>query len=615
VTLSAPPAIECCAEGITRIRLSPDLSGARHSYLEARAWPAARATPAARIVADAIEILADADSPVLRLRLNDIQSAESSRLRIGIIGEQHFYGLGESGQQFDRLGATRRLWNSQANHGSGADMAIPLLVSNAGYALFFDNASQSMITPGDSVGPSAAIEYSTAEGPVDIYVLTGGSIRAVLGRVADLLGHAPMPPRWALGFMQSSRHFVDTDDVLSVTRTMREKRLPCDAFIFLSTYGPGQGWNRGVGHLEFHPDLIPDPRALISEMRANGFRVFGHEYPALHADSPLHAEAVSRGFLLDYGYPDERPFPPGVINYREGQRFIDFSQADARRWWWEAHRELVAVGIEGWWLDGGEGPPARTTLAAGSGAVLHNRYDLMRHQAFAEGEARDRANQRSFLLCRSGGPGMQRFGAAAWSGDIDCTFATLEQQVAVGLNMAMSGVPYWGTDIGGFYKVAPDNTELFIRWFQFGAFCPVFRAHGHSWREHLPWSHGAEAEAICRRYLELRYRLLPYTYTLAYEAHRDGVPLMRPLVLSEATDPRFWQCGTQYLWGENLLVAPVTRAGATHWPVSFPAAAFRARRLHHSVRSAQAVRRRGVGYGGRAAHPPSCLRQGDALRG
>ena len=566
-----PPAITACAEGITRIRLGPGGHSPVHSYLEDRAWPPSDAQPAARLAGQVVEILAAPDRPVLRLPLAALRRhGGGTRLRIAMLGEQHFYGLGESGQQFDRLGATRRLWNSQANHGSGADMAIPLLVSTAGYALFFDNSSEGLVTPGDSVGSSAAIEYRAAEGPVDLYVLTGADLRAVLARAADLLGHAPMPPRWALGFMQSSRHFTDTDDLLSLTRTMRGKRLPCDAFIFLSTYGPGQGWNRGVGHLGFHPGLIPDPGAVVGEMRADGFRVFGHEYPALHEDSPLHAEADARGFLLDYGYPDERPFPPGAINYREGQRFLDFSRPEARRWWWDAHRDLAALGIEGWWLDGGEGPPAETPLAAGSGTALHNRYDLLRHQAFAEGEARDTPGRRTFLLCRSGGPGMQRFGAAAWSGDIDCTFPTLEQQVAVGLNMGMSGVPYWGTDIGGFYKVVPDNAELFIRWFQFGAFCPVFRAHGHTWREHLPWSHGPEAEAICRRYLDLRYRLLPYTYTLAHAAHREGLPFMRPLVLDQPGDARLWQLGTEYLWGDDLLVAPVTRAGATHWPVTFP---------------------------------------------
>ena len=147
----------------------------------------------------------------------------------------------------------------------------------------------------------------------------------------------------------------------------------------------------------------------------------------------------------------------------------------------------------------------------------------MRQRAFADGEAPDRPDLRVFLLCRSGGAGMQRFGAACWSGDIDATFPSLEAQPAVGLSMGLSGVPYWGTDVGGFYRVAPNSEELFVRWFQFGAFCPIFRAHGRVWREHLPWAHSPEAEAICRRYLELSYRLLPYTYTLAWQAHRRGL--------------------------------------------------------------------------------------------
>lgn len=579
----APCAIEAVAEGITRIRFPAGAQdgGGRQSYLSpgaalvrdaAAAAPAMDAAVAARLDAagEGIEILGATGAPVLRIRFADVATGPGTRLRATLAGQQHFYGLGESGQQFDRLGAARRLWNSQGNHGSGGDIAIPLLVSTAGYALFFDNPSRSWITAGDSVGPAAAIEYHAEAGALDLYVVAGADLRGVLGGVARLLGRAPMPPRWALGFMQSSRFFDDADDLLGLLRTMREKRLPCDAFIFLSTYDSGQGWNRGVGHLEFHPGLLPDPAALLAEMRALGFRVFAHEYPALHRDSPLHAEAAANGYLLGYGYPDQRPHPPGSTNYREGQRFIDFSDPEARRWWWDAHRPLLEAGIDAWWLDGGEGPPADAALRAGPGLTVHNRYDLLRQQAFAEGEARDRPDRRAFLLCRSGGPGMQRFGAAAWSGDVNCSFATLEEQVAVGLNLAMSGVPWWGTDIGGFYKVDADNAELFARWFQFGAFCPVFRAHGHSWREHLPWSHGPAVEAICRRYLELRYRLLPYAYTLAAQAHRDGLPMMRPMVLNYPGDARFWQVGTQYLWGDDLLVAPVTRAGATHWPVLIP---------------------------------------------
>lgn len=539
-------------EGITRRRYG--LADGR--YLPAAGWPDAASVVPGASGAEAL-LLPDA-------------VPDAGRLRLPLIGEQHFYGLGESAQQFDRLGAARRLWNSQGNHGSGADIAIPLLLSSAGYGLFFDSSSRAWITAGDSVGPGAAIEYAADAPGLDLYVITGRDLRQVLERATELLGRAPLPPRWALGFMQSSRFFGDTEELRGVLRRLRADRLPCDAFIFLSTYHHGQGWNRGVGHLQFNEALAPDPAALLAEMRGAGFRVFSHEYPTLHADSPLHAEAEANGYLLEYGYPDQRPHADGATNYREGQRFIDFSNPAARRWWWEAHRDLVALGIEGWWLDGGEGPPAGTALQGGSGLLLHNRYDLLRQQAFFEGEQRDRRGARPFLLCRSGGPGMQRFGAACWSGDINCTFETLEEQVAVGLNMGLSGVPFWGTDIGGFYQVGGANAELLVRWFQFGAFCPVFRLHGHSHRDHLPWSHGPAVEAVLRRYLELRSRLMPYTYTLAWQAHRTGLPLMRAMVLHDPADGRVRQMGTQYLWGDDLLVAPVTREAARHWTVYLP---------------------------------------------
>ncbi|HEY3190537.1 MAG TPA: TIM-barrel domain-containing protein, partial [Solirubrobacteraceae bacterium] len=292
-----------------------------------------------------------------------------------------------------------------------------------------------------------------------------------------------------------------------------------------------------------------------------------HEYPVLHEASPLFAEAEARGYLLATGY--ERG-AGGVANYRQGQRHLDFSNPQVRAWWWAVHGELVRLGIGGWWLDGGEGPPAGAALSAGDGTLLHNIYDRFRHQAFAEGETVARPEQRPFLLCRSGAAGMQRFGASCWSGDVNNDFPTLEAQIPLGLNTGLSGVPYWGTDVGGFFHPVPETGELYARWFQLGAFSPIFRSHGWVWREHVPWAHGPEVEAICRRYAELRYRLLPYTYTLAWQAHTLGLPLMRPLVLNYGDDPRTWTLDHEYLWGDDLLVAPVTREGATAWPVYLP---------------------------------------------
>jgi alpha-glucosidase len=586
----AQVAVSICSARIVRVEQEGVGDEPAPSYVGPRAWagsgfevvegdPVRLATSALRIEAATaplrLTFLDAAGDWLLREPLDGGMSAQNAadgsrrlQARFMFSGEQHFYGLGQGGPQLDRLGVARQLWNTHLGHGPGSDMSVPLLVSNRGYALFFDNPGDAVLAVGRS-DDGVRIAYTAQAGRLVWYFLMGGDMRGVMREVGELLGAAPLPPRWALGFLQSTRHFHDTDELKQLPRTLRERRIPCDGLIYLSTYGEALGWNRGVGHLEFQPELWPDPSAVLDEARGQHFEVITHEYPVLHEKSPLFAEAQARGYLLDHGY--ERPGAGPPANYRDGQRYLDFSNPAVPAWWWSAHRELVRLGVGGWWLDGGEGPPAAAALAGGRGELLHNIYDRLRHQAFAEGEAADRPDQRVFLLCRSGAAGMQRFGASCWSGDINNDFATLEAQIPLGLNTGLSGVPYWGTDVGGFFHPIPETGELYARWFQLGCFSPIFRSHGWVWREHTPWAHGPEVEAICRRYAELRYRLLPYTYTLAWQAYTLGLPLMRPLVLNYPDDPRVWSLGHEFLWGDDLLVAPVTREGATAWPVYLPA--------------------------------------------
>src|SRR5262245_36238077 len=589
----APVTLTMVTPRIVRVRLETEGAGAVPSYVAPRApaavpfelapgEPARLATPHLGIeIATAPLRLAFLDAGgewLLREPPDGGMSAEAAdangrrrvRASFTFSGEQHFYGLGQGGGALDRLGVTRQLWNSHLGHGPGTDTGIPLLVSSRGWALFFDNPGEATLAVGRSDN-GVRIVYTAETGALCWYVLMGDSLRGVMREIADLLGRASLPPRWALGFLQSTRHFHDTAELRQLPRTIRDKRIPCDALIYLSSYGEALGWNRGVGHLEFQPALWKDPAALLGEARAQHFETITHEYPVLHEESPLFAEAESRGYLVDAGY--ERGGGAGA-NYRQGQRYLDFSDPKVGTWWWAAHRQLVALGVGGWWLDGGEGPPAAATLRGGSGRLLHNIYDRFRQEAFAAGEAADRPQQRVFLLCRSGAAGMQRFGSTTWTGDVNNDFATLDAQIPLGLNTGMSGVPYWGSDVGGFFHSVPETGELYARWFQLGAFSPIFRSHGWVWREHVPWAHGPRVEAICRAYAELRYRLLPYTYTLAWQAHAEGLPLMRPLVLNYPDDPRVWTLGHQYLWGDDLLVAPVTGEGATTWPVYLPAGAW-----------------------------------------
>jgi alpha-glucosidase (family GH31 glycosyl hydrolase) len=491
--------VTLCTSRIVRIALAGEAPDSAPSYVGARAWPGAPidlddgepvrvATADLRVeVSTAPPRLAFLDAAgalLLREPADGGMATERCaggrtrvHARLAFAGEQHFYGLGQGGAPLDRLGVSRQLWNTHLGHGPGSDMGVPLLLSTRGYALFFDNPSDAHLTVGRSDN-GVRIVYTAAAGPLVWYFLIGRDLRAVMAEVAELLGRSPMPPRWALGFLQSTRHVHDTAELRRLPRTIRDKRIPCDGLIYLSTYGEARGWNRGVGHLEFQPDLWTDPPALVREARDRHFEVITHEYPVLHEESPLFPEAASRGYLLEAGYERAGGSARPPAAYRDGQRYVDFSNPAVRSWWWAAHRHLVGLGVAGWWLDGGEGPPATAKLHAGDGTRLHNLYDRLRHQAFAEGEAADRPDQRVFLLCRSGAAGMQRFGATCWSGDVNNDFATLEAQIPLGLNTGLSGVPYWGTDVGGFFHPIPETGELYARWFQFGAFSPVFRSHG-----------------------------------------------------------------------------------------------------------------------------------------
>jgi alpha-glucosidase/alpha-D-xyloside xylohydrolase len=249
--------------------------------------------------------------------------------------------------------------------------------------------------------------------------------------------------------------------------------------------------------------------------------------------------------------------------------------------YWDAHRQDFAMGVDGWWPDEGDS----LDIAA----------RLVRNRMYWQGPQMDRPNQRPYALHRNGYAGMQRYGSFLWSGDVYSTWETLKTQIPVAINTALSGIPYWGTDIGGFVPTREFTAELYVRWFQFGAFCTLFRSHGRAWKLRLPWGwnrgdpgpaelgnyegaaipdtgqlHDPRVEPICRKYLELRYRMLPYLYSVVRECATTGMPIMRALWLHFPEDPKAVACRDQYLWGKNLLVAPVVEKGAATRRVYLP---------------------------------------------
>ena len=470
-----------------------------------------------------------------------------------LLGDGPVLGLGEGGPQFDRKGTTDRMINGQGGYRlstNGTRAPIQWLVGTNGWAMFIHQ-------------PYGAFDFTGTEGkftphpgaslPLNVFVVASHDPRIIMREYARITGLPEMPPLWAFGYLQSHRTLDGPEQIIGIARTMREKKLPCDALIYLGTEFAPSGWNTKNGEFTWHPGNFPDPKRQLAELHAEHFKVVVHTVIEGHhltgtVNDPCTAAPLPSGRTPDNKWPPDRQ----VSCY------------------WPVHKSVMDDGVDGWWPDQGDG--------------LDGPSELNRHRMYWEGTQLYRPNERPFALHRNASAGVQRFGGLIWSGDIQSRWETLKTHVPVAINTGLTGLPYWGTDIGGFIPTAEYTGELHTRWFQFGAFCPVFRAHGRNWHLRLPWGwnggdggppetgnfkvdpaemHNEQVEPICRKYMELRYRLMPYLQTAVRECHDTGMPIMRALWLHYPTDPIAVARGDEYLWGRDMLVAPVVEKGAT----------------------------------------------------
>jgi alpha-glucosidase/alpha-D-xyloside xylohydrolase len=358
--------------------------------------------------------------------------------------------------------------------------------------------------------------------------------------------------------MQSHRELVDQKLssealMLDVVDTFREKNIPLDAVIYLGTGFTPTGWNTRQPSFEFNPRVFQrDPKTVLDDLHARHVKVIVHIVPWQRDRLPSLQGTI----------------PAGEHETRDASHIENY---------WRQHVDLVSAGVDAWWPDEGD---------------WFNLFErVKRHQLYYQGPLQTRPNVRPWSLHRNGYLGIAKWGGWVWSGDTQSTWKTLEAQVAVGINHSLSLSPYWGSDTGGFYTTSELTGELYARWFQFSAFCPSFRSHGRIWRLRTPWGwelsdmgfvegqkdlprqsemNNPAIEPVCKKYAELRYRLIPYTYTLAAEARATGLPLMRAMWLHYPSDEKVRGMGTQYLWGRDMLVAPVFSPRATTWDVYLP---------------------------------------------
>lgn len=469
------------------------------------------------------------------------------------------YGLGQHQDGvFNYRGALVEL--SQTN----SNIAVPLLVSTNGYGLLWNTASRSQLD--DRFAREMKLSASVAPG-VDYYFFHGPSMDAIIYHYRDLTGHAPLFGKWAYGFIQSKDKYTSAKQLLNVAAEYRDQHVPLDVIV------QDWFWWKHQGDPEFSAAYLapyPDVPAALRKLHDEHVHAIISTWAVLDPDSQIYRDMLAQHLLIP-GTPDYDPTNPKARDF----------------YWNHLLGKLFAQGWDGFWLDSSEPESWHgevnnvledKQLHIGPGALYANIYPLMHTGNVYEHWRQATDKKRAFLLTRSAFAGQQRYATVEWTGDVFGTFPVLRRQIAAGLNFALSGMPYWTTDIAGYTTPWGDEApsdpayqELYTRWFEFGTFSPILRTHGHRSSNEL-FSYGAQTPTLIA-YDRLRSRLLPYTYSLAWRVTHDDYTIQRPLVMDWPDDVTVRSIDDEFMFGPALLVGPVTVAGATQRLLYLPKAA------------------------------------------
>lgn len=503
-----------------------------------------------------------------------------------IEADEHFYGFGEPTGLLDQRSKVRTNWTTDAlDYGiltEGMYHAIPFFLAlrpGVGYGIFFNTSFWSQFDLGAKQPGIWQMETRGSE--LDYYIIYGPEPAKIIDTYTQLTGRMPMPPRWSLGYQQCRWSYESQDVVSKLAREFRQRRIPCDV-IYLDI-----DYMNGYRIFTWSPKRFAHPKEFIQDLKQDGFKVVPISEPGVKYDPEADYQTFDEGVQNDYfirksngqlfhGYvwPDKAVFP-------------DFMRPEVRDWWGNWQKSLTDVGVAGFWNDmnepalddrpfGDPGNKISFPLDAEQGpadektnhAETHNLYGLMMAQASYQGVEKSRPTERSFFLTRAGFAGIQRW-SAVWTGDNQSLWEHLEMSIPMLCNLGLSGVAFVGADIGGFAGNA--TAELFARWMQLGMLYPLMRGHSAlTTAQHEPWTFGDKVEKICREYIELRYQLLPYIYSLFWQAATTGAPILRPLLYHFPNDPKTFTLGDQVMLGSSLLAAPIYRPGIEHRVVYLP---------------------------------------------
>ena len=479
--------------------------------------------------------------------------------------DEAIYGLGQHPNGLmNYRGATVHL--QQENR----EVGVPMLVSSRGYGVLWDNPAVTDVDAGRS-NPETLSWTSEAADDVDYYFMYGPDLEDVIAAYRHLTGAAPMFAKWTWGFWQCRERYSTQSEILGVLAEYRQRHIPLDGVIQDWQYWAPGGW----GSHEFDPRRYPDPTGMVKTMHEANAHIIISIWPRFDPGLANLAELEKAGAVYPRVFPNV--YPKG-----EGKWYDPFNPDGRRLYWKFLSGKLFARGFDGWWMDASEaelggkwGEMRNLTTGAGPGAKVFNAYPLMHSTGVYQGQRAETSGKRVFILTRSAYAGQQRNAAVTWSGDTSGHWDIFAKQIPAGLNFVASGIPYWNTDIGGFFggdPADPRYAELFTRWLQFGAFCPMFRVHGTSKPKEM-WRFDEATQKILIAYDQLRYHLLPYIYSVSWQVTSGGGTMMRPLVMDFRADTNVFNIPDQFLFGPALMPCPVVKAGASTRGVHLPAGA------------------------------------------
>ncbi|AXG68619.1 oligosaccharide 4-alpha-D-glucosyltransferase [Kordia sp. SMS9] len=506
--------------------------------------------------------------PIISEKTGYQKVADGEAIQFNLTEDEVLYGGGARALGMNRRGNRLKLYN-RAHYGYETrselmNFTLPIVISSHKYMLHFDNAPIGYLDL-DSKKDNT-LTYETISGRKTYQVIAGDSWESIVANYTDLTGKQPLPPRWAFGNFSSRFGYHSQTETEATIKAFKEEEIPVDAII-LDLYWFGKEIKGTMGNLQVYKDSFPDVKQMIQNLNDQGVKTVFITEPFVLTTSKRWYEASNLGILAkdSIGNPFKFDF------YFGNTGLIDIYNPKGEQWFWSIYKELADLGVAGVWGDLGEPEvhPEKLIHHTGTANEVHNIYGHDWARLVYEGYARDFPNVRPFILMRAGYSGSQRYGLIPWSGDVNRTWGGLQSQPEIALQMAMQGLSYMHSDLGGFAG-ANLNDNLYIRWLQYGVFQPIYRPHAQEEVPSEPVFRSDRAKKLAKQAIELRYQLLPYNYTIAFQNNQKGTPLMRPLFFEESDNNALYTNASTYLWGHDFLVTPIVKDSVETKEVYFP---------------------------------------------